>query len=341
MDSVIWTCAGIRMHYERALEFEKHMPHVKVHMADICPRYGWLKLPRPIDSSYVDELMKHCKELQSVAAVFVASDLEVEVLEPYVQDFKAIGVDLIMGQGLGWMSNKASFYSNYPRPGGVPSRAPFVFEQHRSAEELCFRVSVMAYGTGSAVVKPSKSSGSRSTWLVKPYVDFYARRDSSISYNAFRGALPKGLLDEPYIVMEELKGDHFTVGVLCDQGIPKLIVPMLKMAGDISGSVGSAMLSVTNRMVIEMTELFCRTYSPHGVFSLEMAQDDETGLPMIYDVNPRISLDMGHYDTFGFSMLAEAYKLFKGQELGVDTIDLVNMSGRISHRRVVVEGVLA
>lgn len=328
------TCAGIRLASERF--FELGWIGMDYITCDVREGFG-LVSPDPNHFDYAQWVLATCI-LNSVNVVFPASDLEVLSLYDELDKFTMHGIYIVAGGSMSDFAWKSNIVKGIHFNKGLVKTRPMVklFSQFGTSERDWIRDRLVKTNK-SFYLKPPFGSGGRGVRHIvcDDQFDPETCKPNQISYSMLVAQMDGVTSDvgREWTICEEFKGDHFTVGVIAKSGHVHLCVPLRKDGPDALGSVSRVQL-VQDEDVTDFVRRLCGLYAVTGLFGIELVLGAD-GSCLVYDVNPRISLDMGYYPQMGFSVFSEACKILIHDEPSVAHQHVSSFDGRFFERRLV------
>lgn len=158
-------------------------------------------------------------------------------------------------------------------------------------DELEKAIDKLGYPENKVVVKPRNLSGGRGLFVLSPISSIDTR---NVNYNIPKRALLEIILssgkkqDLDYIVMEYLEGEDYSVDTLCENGEAIFTVQRKRLSD--SGGISVVGETVYDQKVLNTIKKIIKIFRINFNCNIQLRyKSGTTGLPYVYDINPRIS----------------------------------------------------
>jgi len=242
-------------------------------------------VPKGDSPDYITVLSKLADQ-ESVDVIIPGSDEEVLALSHHKEIFKKNGVSVICspyeitsvaidkGSMLTFLEQSRVSVPKYFLP---TSRSEFL----QAVEEL-------GYPSRPVVVKPRRGRGGRGFRVLRENIDILSTRDSQeIKLNWFLETVPEYKLTE-IVLMEFLPGEDYSVDVLAGKGESLFVIPRRRIKAILGPSqIGEV---VWNQEVVKNVELVTKKFGFDSILNIQLkCPASPSKMPMIYEINPRVS----------------------------------------------------
>ncbi len=182
----------------------------------------------------------------------------------------------------------------------------------RTIEELDAAVEQLGYPENEVVMKPTSGRGARGFWILSEKVRgfdllFKEKPLQRLPYKIIREFLSQAREFPRIMAMEYLRGPDFNVDVFYgEHGSPLHIIPIQR----IKPSAGPVQVGkfVRDKKIDSMVREMSRAFSFNYLVNVELAYPagNNTGVPLIYEINPRISAPIAAHKAAGVNLLYHA-----------------------------------
>ena len=268
-------------------------------------------VPKGDASDYITELSEIADQ-ESVDVIIPCSDEEVLALSHHEETFKKNGISVICspyettsvaidkGSMLTFLEQSRVSVPKYFLP---TSRSEFL----QAVEEL-------GYPSRPVVIKPRRGRGGRGFRVLRENIDILGTRDSQeIKLNWFLETVPEYKLPE-IVLMEFLPGEDYSVDVLAGKGESLLVIPRRRIKAILGPSqIGEV---VWNQEVVKNVELVTKKFGFDSITNIQLKYSaSPSEMPMIYEINPRVSGTIVASTAAGIDLLNYGIKYALGLDI--------------------------
>lgn len=260
-------------------------------------------VPNGTDPAYPERLLEIAKE-NDVDVISPLSDEEVVTLSQNKDLFRDQGIPIVCsdpqatklsnnkGEMLDYLSERSVVTPEYGIPG--------------NEDELDTLVRELGYPDKEVVLKPTTGRGGRGVWILSERVGkeelLYSRDRKRMPYDWIKQQLRSFPEFPDVVVMEYLSGRDYNLDTLVESGDPIYTIPVERIEPD-AGPVETGR-TVHDQVAVEMAADISEAFEFDYNINIEMAYRDETntGNPLVYEINPRISGPIAAYAEAGVNM---------------------------------------
>jgi len=177
----------------------------------------------------------------------------------------------------------------------------------KAAEEL-------GYPFNPVVVKPRLARGGRGFKILEEEVDLL--KSNSLKLEYIIDILKNYEKFPEIVVMEYLPGEEYSVDALAYNGAPLYIIPRKRIRALGGPSIVGEI--VQNNEVKEMVDRIIRAFGFHLNVNIQLKYS-RRGLPLVYEINPRVSGTIVANEAAGVNLLYFGIKLAMGKEIPKQT----------------------
>ncbi|OGO20355.1 MAG: hypothetical protein A2144_08745 [Chloroflexi bacterium RBG_16_50_9] len=274
-------------------------------------------VPSGLAPAYPERILEVARK-EKVKVIVPGSDEEVLALSQHREKFVKEGITVLCSdaEAVATSSDKGKMLA-FLQERGVPVPG---FYRPTSVAELDKAVELLGYPEQELVLKPARSRGGRGFRILsakasgpdlvlkEPYLQRFP-------YPALRPLLAEKPELPPLVVMQYLSGRDFNVDALTWEGETLYSIPIERLvpeAGPVQ--VGRTVHDAhVDAMVVQIVSAFGFSYN----INVEVAYPDETdqGIPLVYEINPRISGPIAVHRAAGVNLLLFGILLGLGQDV--------------------------
>lgn len=242
-------------------------------------------VPKGDSPDYI-AVLTELADQESVDVIIPCSDEEVLALSQHKEALKKNGTSVICSsQEITSVAIDKGSMLNFLEQSRVPVPKYYL---PTLKSEFIEAVENLGYPSRPVVVKPRRGRGGRGFRVLRENVDMLGTRDSQeIKLNWFLEAVPEQRLPE-IVLMEFLPGEDYSVDVLAGKGQLFFVVPRRRIKA-ISGpsQIGEV---VWNQEVVNTVELITERFGFDSILNIQLKYPaSPSKMPMIYEINPRVS----------------------------------------------------
>ena len=270
----------------------------------------------PVSSAdYVDRVLEICKT-ESVQIYFTNISDEVEKVSERISEFENIGVIVSAADisVIRVLNNKLNVYKELKENSIlVPN-----FYSVKSIEEFESGCKELGYPKNPVCLKMVSNSGSRGVRIIDAarnrYEIFAHEKPNSFftSYDDMLSILKEAKAIDEMMLVEYMPGNEYTVDLLAQDG------EILYIAGreDVVSSMSIAQKSVVAKIdsAYEICEQIVRLFRYTGNIGFDFMKD-QTGVPMLMDINPRLTATVSVIAAAGINLPYLRVKQLLGEDL--------------------------
>lgn len=252
---------------------------------------------RCVDKDYLPDLLRICKK-ERVDVLIPFHTNELEPLSKNREEFqKECGTTVLVSniEGLTIANDKALVYEFF-RKNEIPVPATLITTLATDAGAFLLQNKGRPF-----VLKERHNCGGRG----------FMRIDSDTSAETLTEMFRDG---SERLVQEYLPGEEFTVDCLVDQG--KVLTAVCKMNSLMENGVARMSTVVDNPYCVEVCSRVCSLLKLHGSIGFDLKRD-VSGVPIIIDVNPRITATVSLVAAAGVNIPSMALEMALGMELEI------------------------
>lgn len=187
-----------------------------------------------------------------------------------------------------------------------------------SIEELRKGAESLGYPEKPVVFKPQNAHGARGFWLIQEDFDkqemiLQDRIRQKITLDWLSEFLNDGKPFPSVLIMEFLTGKDYNVDALTDNGNSLYIIPIERIIPE----AGPVQVGLIKRelKVEEMARAVIQAFGFSYWVNIEMAYDQESGQPLIYEINPRISAPIIASKAAGVDLMTLGIRFALGEKI--------------------------
>ena len=177
-----------------------------------------------------------------------------------------------------------------------------------SLDELDKAVELLSYPKEEIVLKPTRGIGARGFWILSEKYNgqdliLKERHLQRLPYSVVRSLISERPSLPPIMVMEYLSGSDFNVDVLADKGNTLYTIPIKRLVPD-AGPVQEGRI-IHDEKIDKMVRLAVDAFKFSYNINIELAyrNSSDNGIPLIYEINPRISAPIAVHKYAGVNLL--------------------------------------
>jgi len=293
-------------------------------------------VPPPEEANYIDTVKKIAEETNA-KVILPQTTREIIVLSRYKEDFKAIGVSIVVSEYDKLITANDKFLLLEKVKGiGIPYPRYYLITSRNNFMEAIER---LGYPQEKVVVKPRVSNGMRGLRIIT---------SEKLSVERFLTEKPEGIEidlssfteifdrdDWPeLIVTEYLPGEEYTVDVFKD-GTNMIVIPRLRKSVR-SGITFEAQVEFREDL-IDFSKRLSEALDLNYCFGFQFKLSKE-GTPKILECNPRVQGSMVISTFAGFNMIYYAVKKALGFEVDLNNIKLREVQFKRYWGGIAIEG---
>lgn len=251
------------------------------------------KVSRCTDPNYISELYKICKK-EKVDVLIPCNTNELELLSIEASRFQTIDTKVLVSNigGLHVANDKIRSYG-YFKAKGILTPTTLITSSY---DEL--RAFLDENKDTTFVMKQRHGCGSRGFRIIGNNDNLLSDKPSGVFIEdeelkrVFNG-------ETEYLVQEYLPGDEYTVDVVVNEG--KVLQSACKLNSDMENGVARKSIIVNNPQCVEQCIEVCKALYLHGNIGFDL-KCNEHGVPVIIDVNPRLTATVSLVAKAGVNM---------------------------------------
>ena len=254
-------------------------------------------------SEYIRTVKDICLR-ESIDLVVPWTDDEVFWISSSAADFRQMGIATLCGshESIKRTVDKGSLLQEL-RKTDIPVPD---FELVSSPEETELAAYRLGYPDNPVVVKPRRSISGRGLWILDPNVDLMQQSNrNSITLSSFLSMLQdvknNGRKLPDYMIMQYLPGDDYSVDALALSGEAIFVIPR----GRVEWVDGISRICeiLPNPEVRSMVVRIIREFNLHLNVNIQFKYSEIAGgMPLVYEINPRVSGTIVANDASGISL---------------------------------------
>ncbi len=302
-----WVIPGMVECLRSEPDYDFHIVGVDVNRRAVGAHFvnSFHVVPEGVNPEYPHAILDLARK-ESIQVIVPLSDEEVLQLSRHRQLFALHGVTVLCSdfQSVQTASNKAALLT-FLKEKGIAAPA---FYNPRSLQEMDQAVEALGYPHQDVVLKPTHARGARGFWIVteKPRLTdllLKQRHLQQLPYSIIRNMLQDAAVWPSIVVMQYLRGHDFNVDALCRDGETLYCMPMRRLAPS-AGPVQEGLI-VHDSAIEEMVRQVIKAFGFNYNINVELAYPDEsnTGQPLIYEINPRVSGPIAACSRAGINLL--------------------------------------
>jgi carbamoyl-phosphate synthase large subunit len=277
-------------------------------------------VPPPENGTYINTMKKIAEQINA-KVILPQTTREIIVLSQHKEDFKAIGVNIVVSDYYKLlMANDKFSLLEKAKEIGIPYPRYYLVTSQSSFMEA---IEKLGYPQEKVVVKPRVSNGMRGLRIITP---------EKWSVKKFLSEKPEGIEIDlssfieifygnewpELIVTEYLPGEEYTVDVFKD-GTNIIVIPRLRKSIR-SGITFEAQVEF-RRDLVDFSKKLSEALDLNYCFGFQFKLSKE-GIPKILESNPRVQGSMVVSTFAGFNMIYYAVKKALGFEINLNNIKL-------------------
>lgn len=273
-------------------------------------------VPRGDAPDYIT-VLSELSERESVDVIIPGADEEVLALSRHKDTFKKKGISIICSPYdiTSVAIDKGSMLTFLEQSGvSVPK-----YYLPTSKSELLKAVDELGYPSRPVVIKPRRGRGGRGFRVLKEDIDILGTRESrDIRLKWFMDVVPENKLSE-IVLMEYLPGDDYSVDVLAGKGELFFVIPRRRIKAILGPSLIGEV--VWNQEVVNVVEQVTKIFGFDSITNIQLkysAAPEE--MPMIYEINPRVSGTIVASTAAGIDLLNCGIKYALGMDIPAHTL---------------------
>jgi carbamoyl-phosphate synthase large subunit len=262
-------------------------------------------VPHGLNAEYPDRILEIAK-IEDVDVIVPLSDEEALSLSSSRERFAENDVRIVCSdeKAVTQSSDKGEMLT-FLEHNGVPVPE---FRRPSTLGELDTAVRELGYPDREVVVKPAQARGSRGFWVLSEKHNsqdlvLHRRCMQTIPFDILRSMLKGRPTLPPLVAMEYLCGTDYNVDVLAEEGSIIYSIPIKRIEPD-AGPVQVGEI-VHNHDIDAMAEEITAAFSFDFNVNIELAYRDryDEGVPLVYEINPRVSGPIAMHTEAGINML--------------------------------------
>jgi carbamoyl-phosphate synthase large subunit len=241
-------------------------------------------VPRGDDPNYIEKLLTICLD-EKINIILPCSDEEIFSLSQEKESFERNGVRILCSDfDITSMSADKGSMLNFLKCNNIPYPN---FYLPTSVQETVEAAKRLGYPGKPIVVKPRKGRGGRGFRILKEKINVLGTRTSTeIKLEWFIESIREEQRLE-IVLMEYLLEPDYSVDVLADNGKPLFIVSRKRIKALLGPSqIGEVCWT---QEVVDMVELIVNKFGFNSIVNLQLKTSSYKKIPLIYEINPRIS----------------------------------------------------
>jgi carbamoylphosphate synthase large subunit len=247
-------------------------------------------IPDPHSDEYLLTLLEICKT-ENIDLLVPWTDTEVEIISKASTKFTDNGINLLCGtyESIRRSIDKGTMLEELSRT-DIPIPDYAIISR---PEEIESRVKDLGYPQKRVIIKPRKAAGGHGLCILDSDVDLMQQYPGqSMPLSAFlevvNNAVKTGKSMVEYVAMEYLPGNNFSVDVLADSGKVVYVIPRTRIHAVQGASQTGEILP--DLEVHCMVSRIVKEFDLHLLVNVQLKYSQRTGgLPLIYEINPRVS----------------------------------------------------
>ena len=248
---------------------------------------SFYKIPKASDPHFLDEILNICLK-EDIQVIFPLVTLELFKFSEYKDKFEKHGIKIIVSDKKSLdIANDKSALNNHLFKRNIITPAFRVAKNVDELKQACFD---LGYPSKPVCIKPSISNGSRGVRIL----------DDNISeYDLFYNYKPNNLYskldkviefmgDKPIpemLISEYLPGEEYTIDTIVYHGVPKLIIPRIRLK--MSGGISVQGQFVHHEEIINYCHDILSSLELHGPIGLQVKRSEDKVFKIL-EINPRI-----------------------------------------------------
>lgn len=274
------------------------------------------KVPAGDDPTYLDAILNIC-EKEKVEVIFPASHEEALALSKSRKLFEDIGITIAVSkyEVLELAFNKAKAYTFLKKHDLLCPK----FYKVKSVDEFINAAEKLGFPQKNIVMKPSLARGGRGARILtnKSVVEYLLyEKAGSLYANFYEVVKTLEDIDEQkfpeLIVMEYLQGIYYSVDFLAMNGEALIIVPKTRIIGTPSQTLVGQVKK--DAFIEENIRKICKVFGFDYNINIEM-KCSEDGIPLPYDINPRVAASVAFCTAAGANLIYYALKMAMGEKI--------------------------
>lgn len=272
-------------------------------------------ISKPSDPNYIEDLLKVASK-EKVDLIIPWTNEEALLIAKHSHLFKKRGLKLLNNteEKIRSVVDKGVMFENLKAKGfPVPN-----YKLTSNLEEIKQAVISLGYPKKSVVIKPRSLSGERGFCIIDNKPELNKRGfGNKLPLNAFLSLLEESgkTKDLDYLVMDFLGGRDYSVDCLCKEGESLFIIPRTRI--NAMGGVSLIGEFTDDTKVRKQVEKVIKDFdfSYNVNIQLKYKETKSSGIPLIYDINPRISGTIVASGGAGINLLYFGIKLALGKPI--------------------------
>jgi carbamoyl-phosphate synthase large subunit len=266
-------------------------------------------VPKGDSKNYIPRLME-IAEKNNIDVIIPCSDEELLSISKEKDKIMRKGLKAICSDfDIVYKSNDKGLMMEYLKDKDIEVPKFFL---PKSIEEIKEAAEELNYPDNSFVVKPRLARGGRGFRVVKEKIDFLCDRNENIKLEHLIDFLGEYKTFPSIILMEYLPGEEYSVDALAYKGEPLHIVPRKRIKAFGGPSVVGEIIE--NDEVRDMVEKIIRAFGFHLNVNIQLKYSKE-GVPLVSEINPRVSGTIVANDAAGINLLYYGIKLTMNQKI--------------------------
>jgi|GEM_PF-4375057 len=272
-------------------------------------------VPRADETGYVKSVLEVVKQ-SNAQLLLVLSDAEALVLsEPAIRSqLEAVGCQVLLPaqEIVNCCVDKGLFMAFLQQD---PNTAvPYQLIDH--APQLSASAALLEYPAKAFIVKPRRGCGSRGVMLIdataNPAELLLSRHYRRFTLDFVEQTLHERM-DLDLLAMPWYGGKDYNIDVLCQAG--QVVYSLVQQrVSPVMGAIMTAQI-VDEEDINALVSLLVRRLNVTGLINIEIARCLQTGLPAVYEINPRPSAAFAFLAYQGVDILADVQAVYQSKQL--------------------------
>ena len=276
---------------------------------------AFYQVPAATDKAYCDIVLEICKK-EKVNIYFPNISAEVSAVVARKEEFSKINTIVSVSNQLSVdiANNKLLTYQHL-RENGIP--VPQFYAVH-SVEDFVEGCKVLGYPKKPVCLKITTGSGSRGVRIIDSnrnrYQILVSEKPNSFftSYEDILSILSSVESIDEMMLLEYMPGNEYTVDLLADHGKVLYMVGRENVVSLMS--IAQESVVAPNEFAYEVSRKVVETLALDGNVGLDFMKD-ETGKPMLMDINPRITATVSVIAAAGVNLPYLRIKQLLGEKM--------------------------
>lgn len=294
---------------------------VGVDIAERGEGFNWVDkhyiIPSATSLDYVQSIKDICHK-EGIDIVVPWSDDEVVAISSSALDFHKLGIATLCSpfQSVQLVVDKAKMLEELKQT-DIPIPK---FEIASSPEDIEQAAKRLGYPENPIIVKPRRASCGYGLWILDSNIDLMQKFQypgHRFPISAFLSVLSEAMAADkaipPYIMMQFLEGEDYSVDALATHGNPLFIIPRRRIKA-VDG-ISQVCEILPDPKVREVVGRIIRKFNLHLNINVQLKYPSILeGQPLVYEINPRISGTIAVNDAAGVNLLYYGILLALGKQ---------------------------